>query len=77
MEGFLRYFSMQGCPTVVWDDRHRCDNGSQYDIVNTIQRTAAATFSAFVPLFFLFCALNANFTGASDSKSGAGGENSV
>lgn len=76
MEAFLRYFIMQGCPTVFWDERQRCDNRLQYDIMNTIQRTAAPTLSAFVPLF-LFCALNANFRGASDSKSGAGGENSV
>lgn len=76
MEGFLSYFIMRGCPTIVWDERQRCDNGLQYDIMNTIQRTAAPTFSAFVPLF-LFCALNANFRGASDSKSGSGGEHSV
>lgn len=77
MEGFLSCFIMRGCPTVVWDERQRCDNGLQYDIMNTTQRTAAPTFSAFVPLFFLFCALNANYRGASDSKSGAGGEHSV
>lgn len=57
MEGFLSYFVMRGCPAVVWDERQRCDNGLQYDIMNTIQRTAVPTFSAFVPLFFCFVPL--------------------